>query len=196
MVKYRLIRHPEGQSIEGPTGSIPVLAEPNEPDGDIIIHTPGEHDSVSLKGQCAVTGDTYNQKDKIKKLEYGEDGTRWNGDVWTVNEEASSDLAAVLMVAGISVSVYEGALRHDAGWGRYYEPVDESGCDGEEMVVMVGPDYPTDFVSRSWVQEAAKVGGFQEVENFIEKFGLTVVDDGEAYNRAGLSDDDPEVSYE
>lgn len=187
---FEVMEMGEGVELSGPNGSIDVYLEPTTDEGQ--IHVGKDGDGVKSE-HLPITGDTYNKKDRIKDVGYGHNGVEWTGEVWSVHQDKVTELVSVLMIAGCHVTVDARAVAVDEDWGILREEV-EIGDDGKESIrVMVGPEGEGDEVSRSWCEEAAKVGNYEDAELFAEDFGLEVVDDEVVKERYGLTTDDPEV---
>lgn len=190
---FEIIELDEGVTVSGPTGSIDVYAEPVKNEGR--VHIGDYRDGDAPDGMLPVTGDTYNQKGKIKKLPYGDDGTKWTGEVWAVAGDKVTDLVAVLKLSGLNVTVHSTALAIDDDWGELQNEVDidGGGTNDETIKLMVGPRHSAEGVSRSWVEEAAKLGNSDDVDAFIEKYNLDVYDDEELMEKHGFDESDDEV---
>jgi len=184
---FKVMEVGDGVEIEGPTGPINVYLEPVQNSGEVLIKAPG--DDIG-KNQCRIHGNTYQHKDLIKKLPYGHEGSEWTGEVWAVNKEMTTELAAVLTIAGVDVTIEGGAVAEDDGWGHLREEIELPGDDNASIQVMVGPSGPGDKVSRSWAEDAAEKGNYDSVEEFAEQFNLDVASDEEM--QKVLEDDDDE----
>lgn len=178
----------KGKTIEGPTGSISITLEVSDSRGGVEIQKPGEG---CADGQCRITGNTYNAKDDIKKLPYGDDGTQWNGEVWLVNKHKVAELTAVLMKAGYSLTIDGKAVSHCDDFGELREEVDLPGDEDGTVDVMYGPHGDNDEVSCSWAEDAADLGNYDDVETFADKFGLTIVEDEVIRERHNVTSGEP-----
>jgi len=173
---YEVVEIGDGEEIEGPTGSIGVFLEPTEDTGQVHIEEPG--DGI-MDHQCRVSGDTYNNRKLIKKLPYGDDGSEWTGETWAVAKHKTSDLAAVLSIAAVKVTIDSDAIASDEGWGHLRSEVVDKPESDDSVEVMVGPGDPGDKVSRSWAEDAAKTGNYDSADEFAEAFSLEIASDEE-----------------
>jgi len=178
----------DGVEVEGPTGEISVGINPTDEMHDVYIREPG---SGTDDKWCKIVGDTYQHKEKIKKLDYGQ--VEWTGDYWQVLEDKVTEVCSVLLIAGVDVGLDAGAVASDRDWGYLREEVelddDLGGVEEETLRIMVPPDGPTDKVSRSWAEDATEVGNYDSVEEFAEEFGLNVESDEEMKERLESSDE-------
>jgi len=171
---YKVMEIGSGTEIDGPTGAINVHLEPTDYEGEVHIKAPGDGIGDS---HCRIEGNTYQHKDLIKKLPYGNDGAEWTGEVWAASSDMTSDLAAVLSIAAVGVTINAEAVASDEEWGGLIDEVDGIGDDDEEETVMVGPSGPGEGVSRSWAEQAAETANYDTVDEFIEHFEVSVVSD-------------------
>jgi len=189
---FKVIEVDDGKRLDCKTGKVNVWLEPTTDRGD--IHIKGDKES-GTDGMCDVVGDTYQHKEVIKKLPYGDTGTEWTGDVWAVSTDQTANLAGVLTIAGIGATLDARAIAVDDDWGELREEIDVPGDDNETIRVMRGPEGPGDKVSRSWAEDAARVGRYEDAETFADEFGLEVAPDEEImeYHDLDTDDDDVEV---
>lgn len=184
---FKVMEIGDGVEIDGPTGAINVYLEPVQESGEVLIKAPGEDIGDS---HCRVHGRTYENKDLIKKLPYGSHGTEWTGDVWAVNKDMTTELAAVLTIAGVDLTVEAGVVAEDEDWGHLREEIDLPGDNDDTITVRVGPGGPGDKVSRTWAEEAAETGNYDSVEEFADQFNLEVASDEEMQEVLYNEDDD------
>lgn len=195
-MKLKVREQPEGQLIEGPTGDIEVDLEPTDDFHDVMVCEPGSGDGTDM---CKITGKTYEHKEKIKKLPYGDDGTRWTGEWWEVNKSMVTELCAVLCIAAVDVCVHSKCVAKDEDWGslRKRIDIDEGREEDSKLRIVAGPKSPMEGVSRSWAEDAAEVGNFDDADDFAEEYGLNIIEDEEAKEMLEGDDDekDSEVGF-
>ena len=175
-----------------PRRAVSVDLEPIKREQEVHI---GDIDESVAGGACPITGNSYPYKDTIKELPYGDDGTQWTGDVWVVNPRKTTELVALLLDDGASVSLDASVLEYDEDWGVLRREIllDD---EGSEVLRVMHPPYGDDNkVPESWAKSAGDLGNFDSVEEFAERFDLNIVPDEEAKEELGLDDSDDEVGY-
>jgi len=163
---YKAIEMADGEDIDSESGPISLHLEPANRTGEIHIENPAES---GHSDHCTINGNTYQRKDLIKKLPYGETGTEWTGETWTVHKEQTANLAAVLCVAGVRVTLGEGAVRSDPEWGWYHEQ-EQPDDGGEDEIEVGGPvDAAEKKVLLSWVSDLVELGVIESEWDYAER---------------------------
>lgn len=187
---FEVIEVGDGVELDCKTGTVNVYLEPTTEEGE--IHIKGDDESGTA-GMCDISGDTYQHKELIKKLPYGDTGTEWTGETWVVAKDQTANLAGVLTIAGVKATLDARAIATDDDWGELREEIDLPGDDNETVKVMRGPEGPDNKVSRSWAEDAARVGRYEDAETFADEFGLDVVPDEEIMEYHDLDTDHDDV---
>jgi|APHM01.1.fsa_nt_gi hypothetical protein len=178
----------EGVSVKGPTGRVTLDLEPTDDMHDVYVGEPGSGDSDDM---CKISGETYQAKDDIKELPYGSDGTEWTGEYWQVSEDMTATLCSVLVAEGWGVAIHGKSVVADEDWDELRHEIDiDSSLHSEETLhLMAGPESPMEGVSQSWAEHAAQVGRFDSAEEFVERFGLNVIEDDDAEEQFDEADE-------
>lgn len=185
---YEVIEMADGTEVDSESGPISLHCEPADSSGEVHIESPGG--SVG-EGKCAVSGNTYHRKDLIKKLPYGDDGTEWTGETWIVDSEQTANLAAVLCIAGVDVTIDSEAVGSDAEWGYYHEQESEDDEDGGDVVIGEPDDANESKVMVSWVCDLVEVGCCESELEYKDRYGVELFwDDDVSGSHELLADTD------
>ena len=174
MTLYEVMEVGDGERIDSESGPINVHCEPTDITGEVHIKQQSQSEG---REQCNVTGNTYHRKDIIKKLPYGDDGTKWTGDVWVVAEDQTANLAATLIIAGVDVTIHEDAIASDDEWGWYYEEAQPDEPEEGELVIGPPDDASEDKVSSGWVETLVNLGHYSSVEEYADRFDVKMLYD-------------------
>lgn len=163
---YKAIEMADGADVESESGPISLHLEPADGKGEIHIGSP---DGSSEDGMCDVEGNTYQHKGLIKKLPYGESGAEWTGETWVVSEEETANLAGVMCIAGVGVTLDGRAVASDSEWGYYHdEEVEDSGSS--DVVEVGGPsDAAEEKVLLSWVSDLVELGVYESEMDYADR---------------------------
>jgi hypothetical protein len=172
MTLYKVMEVGDGERIDSESGPINVHCEPANSTGEVHIKKQSQSNG---RGQCDVTGNTYHRKDIIKKLPYGDDGTKWTGDVWVVSEEQTANLAATLTIAGVDVTIHEDAIASDPEWGYYYDEAQTDEPEGGELVIGPPADADERKVSSGWVETLVGLGYYSDAEEYADRFDVKLL---------------------
>jgi len=169
MTDYDVVEMADGVDVDSESGPINLHLEPAHRKGEVHITGPEDCDE---DGHCKVTGNTYHRKDIIKKLPYGDSGTKWTGDTWTVAEDQTANLAATLTIAAVDVSIDAGAIASDPEWGHFHE--DEQPEEDTTSEIEVGE--PDDAAERKvmvdWLGTLVELGYYDNEIEYTDKYGV------------------------
>jgi len=169
MTDYTVVEMAEGEEIDSESGPIDLHLEPAHRKGEVHIGEPSECDE---DGHCAISGNTYQKKDIIKKLPYGDSGTKWTGETWTVAEDQTANLAAVLTIAAVDVSIDAGAVASDPDWGYYHEQEQPDEDDEPEIEVDEPGDAAEEKVMVEWVATLVELGYYDSETDYADRHGV------------------------
>jgi len=172
MTLYKVMEVGDGESIDSESGPINVHCEPTDSTGEVHIKQQIQSEG---RGQCSITGNAYHRKDIIKKLPYGDDGTKWTGDVWVVNEEQTANLAATLTIAGVDVTIHEDAIASDPEWGYYHDEAQPEESEEGELVIGPPPEADERKVASGWVETLVGLGYYGDVEEYADRFDVKLL---------------------
>jgi len=166
----------DGEEIDSESGPISLHLEPVDSSGRIHIESP---DYSGEDGFCPITGDTYRQKDVIKKLPYGDGGTKWTGETWVVSEEQTANLAATLSIAAVDVTIHSDAVGSDPEWGYYHEEEQEEESVPTGVEVGGPSEANESAVMASWLSDLVELGSYDSKSEYQDRFGVNLFYDAD-----------------
>lgn len=148
-------------------------------DGEVHFDEPirGDYGKV-----VPIRGDTYAYKDDIKSCDWDETHRKWNGDVWIADLDTIRQVVNSICRVCDDVTVHPKVVYRSDSMTEFEGKVDIDEHGKETFEFMRGPVEGDDRVSQSWAEDAARVGNYDSVEEFAEKFDFEVVPDKELFD--------------
>lgn len=126
-----------------------------------------------------VTGDTYPVKDNIKSTEWENTHYSWTGDVWVVDASGLREVIESVLERVDEVSAHVDTVHECGALSEFHDKVQVSKDSDDVMSFQRKPLGNKDGVPESWAKDAAKLGNFDSVDEFADRFNLEVLPDSE-----------------
>lgn len=137
-----------------------------------------------------VEGDTYPIKENIKSTNWNKTKYDWTGDVWAIHIDGLRDVIEAVLERYDEVSVEVDTVHECGELSEFHDEI-KTGPDSDDILSFERkPMGDKDGVPESWAKDAARLGNFDSVEEFAERFNFNVLPDEEFDNGSDGDDKD------
>lgn len=121
-----------------------------------------------------VTGNTYPVKECIKGRDIYDTGSYFDGDVWQIRASAVRKVIELMLDEMPEVTCEVKTVEACDDLEEWHGEVEVEGPGNDKLVFRERVTGPGGVCSLEWAKDAARVGNFDDVDEFIERFNLDV----------------------
>lgn len=170
----------------GSDGELDAEATPEKAD----VHFE-EPEDTQYGPRVDVTGNTYPVKESIKGRDIYDTGSYFDGDVWQIRLSAVRKVTELLLDEMPEVTAEVETVESCDELSEWHDEVEVEGDDDSKLIFRGATSGPGGVCTREWAEDAARVGNFDDVDEFVDRFNLEIApaDEIEGIDSAEEHDD-------